>query len=1305
MTWHPLGPDFVFAPKHDPFKRLSRRNEYGRQGLVSYIAVDPTDAQTLYIAERPSSGGTSAFRTRDGGLSWTPLADSLQRVDPNVDPVCFAVNPDHPERIYMGTYGDSGVFVSTSRGDPGSWSARNAVPGNVRLLIVDPRTSATPATTVLYAATTTGVYRSPDGGTTWSQQVLAGDVWTLVAHMPPTGTAHFYAGVRQQGVFHTTDPTTAWTNLNAQGIGLPAYTPATTSNPQGSFDTVFVDLVRRAPDRVYAWLTNYVCDSGGANCSQVTTGIYTTSASTTSWTQIPVTTPPGPPGPGQGLYAWSFAVTPNSPGDGNNDVLLFGSLGVQRSIDSGRTWQNDGTWFHADQHAIAFWPPAPPAGTIPRTYIGNDGGIAVSTKFADPTVNVTAAPADYNEGFGFTNTYAWQNLDHGKQSSAVYQYNADAANPALSYIGCQDTGIAAGDSALGWRGIADADGGANAAAAGPNGVDVWASLGYFGGWAGFRILHTVDHGELAPSFANATSSGSMIAGSSNYVADLGGECLAGGDVQDANTTLSSAITAMAAAQAATVGSTANVLVGQPVTMEPGTANEETVYPSAKTATTFTAAFGVDHPAGSTVAPHRNFVFRIDRTAAATPISQSFRANGGVRAITRHPTDANQLACFTNDGRVWSTNVGSTAGPATVWTEAAASRPANPWIVGHAIAADGKAYVLLEASITVGAVTTPLFEVSTGTWLPQTVAGLPAGNFAFGKLVADPVTAGTLYAANGARVYSIALAGASWTFTDISAGLPGQWIYDLWTGTVGGGRAQKVLLRAAIPTRSIWELDVTPGAEEPALDLYVRDNFLDTGHLTPSLEGMQNPYNPTDPSDRVWHYQCADIKIDARQNAGSPGGSPFFQTDPESSTLPISHVIFDALRDNSQNLPQNDAAIVHAQVRNRSATAANGVRVWAVYCRAASPLPLFSQSPSQGNAFAFWDQFEVDGTITPNLPADSPWKSVGGPITLNGIDDANPQVASWNWAVPTLPTGDPGHYCMAVLVHSGLSGVGETTRMQIDEIAPTNRQVGQRNVHIGPPLPPSPVSEARGSPGSGAGGRAMEEYVEFHNPTRNQRKSDLLLDLRGLPPALGVTFRLSETGGTAALEGIDGVAASRTEAVPDRWRRGVRRSTSTGLLALLKRLLCLLLNFVRRLFGRHPRPCGAGDGRPLPPLQPTVYEADPGALVRIRGVEIPPLEFCAALLRVEVHSPLEPGSGYRFEVQQEVQERVIGGCTYIVSIGGEPKERPAPFFAPSHDPDLTPEERKELGGHDEPGRFVPPGAEEIIERRLDEQEKR
>jgi hypothetical protein len=63
--------------------------------------------------------------------------------------------------------------------------------------------------------------------------------------------------------------------------------------------------------------------------------------------------------------------------------------------------------------------------------------------------------------------------------------------------------------------------------------------------------------------------------------------------------------------------------------------------------------------------------------------------------------------------------------------------------------------------------------------------------------------------------------------------------------IGTAAAPKVLLRTGIPTRGVWELDVSPGAGDSALALYMRDNFLDIGRLPTPLEDVPIPYAPGD----------------------------------------------------------------------------------------------------------------------------------------------------------------------------------------------------------------------------------------------------------------------------------------------------------------------------------------------------------------------------------------------------------------------------------------------------------------------------
>ena len=66
-----------------------------------------------------------------------------------------------------------------------------------------------------------------------------------------------------------------------------------------------------------------------ATAPGVTFGLYTSGSAPTGF--APVTIVGVPPNPGApGIYCWAFAVAPNSPGNGTQDVLFFASTYLQR---------------------------------------------------------------------------------------------------------------------------------------------------------------------------------------------------------------------------------------------------------------------------------------------------------------------------------------------------------------------------------------------------------------------------------------------------------------------------------------------------------------------------------------------------------------------------------------------------------------------------------------------------------------------------------------------------------------------------------------------------------------------------------------------------------------------------------------------------------------------------------------------------------------------------------------------------------------------------------------------------------------
>jgi photosystem II stability/assembly factor-like uncharacterized protein len=1224
MAFLPIGPDFAFIPRDGNFKRLSRRNEAGAQGMVEQVYVDPTDPATIYVIARPGPAGwPTLFRSQDQGISWSSIADGLQKSEPQfVDVSSLAVNPVSTNIIYIGTYSGA-TYVSNDFG--ATWSARIAAGNNlmVRSLFVDARTAANAKTTVLYAATTKGIWRSQDGGSSWAQNWNGGDVLQVIGYTPQNGTAHFFATVFNVGLFHSTDPNNGWTNLNDGNI-----LPARDNNFPFNYYAIdyCLDTQNAGKIRVYAMMNTW-----GS-----TLGIFTANDPTSPWTNQNAMNPPAP---GQGSYTWGLAVAPNSLGDGATDVLFANNQHLVRSTDAGKSWTALGV-FHDDYHSTKFFGrgKAPPL-----LYFGCDGGLGMSDNFADTAF---AAPTDFDEGDIYSDLGVTQNLSHGLQNHGAIDVWSDPGAPALAYINCQDVGVIAGAGDLGWRSIDIVDAWAMTGALGMDGVKVfyyaavpnWLKMitdkGQFGNAAVIVLLDTAQQ-NMVPT--------------SNLQTDLGGQCLSGIWPRDPSPTLTADVTA-GMARVVTPSSMQFIQNGTMLFIE-----NESVTASKVTNTTFTADFANGHKGGMGIVLQRLFVVRVDQTGTARQISQDFNAQVGFgpSTVAFDPTNANNLYCATGPGRlfnadyeggnqrVFMTIAGINANSQTVWTEVGGmNKPNNMNITSITVDNAGNVYVMLNRRLTVtynmATFDTPLYQLTGNDWVPQPQAGLPAPTpSGFGPLRADPVQANTFYTSNGAKIHRLNLMNGSWNWTDISDGLPGAPIMDLSVVNIGTMNAPRVLLRAATSGRGAWERDVTANTVEPALFPFMRANFLDLRRLPACPNGIPNPYDPQNAAVHVFHYQSPDIKIDAAQL--DKNGAAFFQTDPE-APFPLSHVHFTLLKDNSDNVPQADSAWVHVQVHNRGTGAANAVQVWTLYANASAGVPSLSASPMNGNKFDFWGQFWNNGQIVPNLPADSPWKAFGKPQLLAGITATSPKVASWSWTVPTLPNGDPGHYCVAAFIHSPASPLVETGT-NFDDVTTHNPQTALKNVHFGPALSSGGGAGAGPAP-RGSGPRPwMREYVEFHNPTGHRRTISLALDLRGLPPQLAVAFRLSPLKTKQPIgQSITGLSHEE----PTQHHRAA-----------------LPIDEVKPAGGSKRSKRDRDDDRERPHhhhvlafrFAPELHRAAPSALVQVHGLELGPYEHGAMLLAVDNTGHLPAGHEYTFQVQQIIDERVVGGSVYSVRIAG------------------------------------------------------
>jgi hypothetical protein len=1060
--------------------------------MVAVVCIDPTDPATIYTLNQPSDDGRAAFRTRDGGNSWDSILDTLLEDDLSLVPFSIAVNPSRPEHLYLGA-GDR-LFVSFDQGDSWQRVASFAAQAQVYSIVFDPTTTANAATTVVLVGTSAGLFVTRDGGSSWVQAIddsnlpIASLVTSIKATFPqPEGTSTWYVAVSGIGIFRNSneaDLTRGWRNLNTVAVtNLP---------PAHTFDRILIDYTPRNANRLYAWFF----------AAGKSVGLFTTSNALSSWTlAAPTASLPSTSGD---YYTFAFAVAPNSPGDGENDVLFFTPRAFKRSVDSGATWADPAPSFHDDAHAFAFfWN----GGDFPLVYLGTDGGIGMSTGYADPSFDISKPPPNgFNEEAAVDPRNGWiQNLNHGLQASACRNHATPRDLPSLGYIVCQDTGMAAGVQ-RGWHNICDADAGSVAATPGADGVKVWYGIqvpsqtflctddgtltpnnvrvvlddggadisnsdqsfergldtgpdanGYAGVYVFDRSTTLQDPVSSGNQTATPASMRHIHAGTQLAISDpvSGDETVvvtaarrhnfdagfakphaAGVVISLTSTTSLTAPAGAGPAQWISVGSLAELSVGEQVQVG---GNEETVILATDIGRkAFQANLRAIHDAGSSVRVVEKFVVRLSPDGEATQISQNFSPLD-LRIVAAHPRDVGQVFCVTTDNSIWVTTQARTANAANVWT----TQPVDgtrfqgaPSIVSVAFDTQGFAYVLLSKASSVLGPTTALYQFVLSQWVAQPCSGLP--NDRLSQLVMDPIRPDNAYVVAGSNVFRGTLSDSVWTFENISSGSPRSGGLpkqveppQLTVANVGTSAHPKIILRASVFGRGLWERDATDGTGKPRSQVYIRKNILDQGWVIPPIE-RRHPFQTT---RFTTAFESPDMKFDVP--ASTAGKLPAYQTDGEVS-LPLSYVWFDELRDRRTELRSEETAWIHAQVHNRSLQPIGGLKVWGLYCVSQFGLPPLNALSNTSSTFDFWAQFTVDGQIVSALPGDAPWKTFGPPIALPPIDAENPQVASWQWKVPV--SFDLTNFCVIVFVH-GLGSPLRDTSVDALELAIRQRQVG------------------------------------------------------------------------------------------------------------------------------------------------------------------------------------------------------------------------------------------------------------------------
>jgi len=415
--WRSLGPYGVFGADNG-FAASASMLDIGR-----VAAIVPTTAGSLFIGT--ASGGV--WRSSPLSGYWSALTDDQC----NLTIGALTVDAADPNVLFAGTgeYNVNswgcGILRTTDGG--ASWARLGATDFRItsggiprgsasfgRIVVRRPAGGSV-ANTVVLGASNVGVFRSSDGGTTWSYVLKDGATASVVAH--PTQATTVFAGhsnyqtTSLRGVFKSTDNGVTWTQL-----------PPLPDIGTGEIDRVELATTVAAPDLVYVAVGN---PAGGL------AGLFVWDDAAGVWTHLAAGGLNGGSYSNDfGSQAWydlAIAVDPRNA----NRVYLAGIRGF-KSDDGGATFSPMGGELHVDWHSIAIDPRNPDL-----VYAGTDGGVFVSTD-------------DGN---------SWSSRNAGLAVTQFYPGISAAPNGSQIMGGSQDNGTHIYTGSTYWNGYLGGDGG------------------------------------------------------------------------------------------------------------------------------------------------------------------------------------------------------------------------------------------------------------------------------------------------------------------------------------------------------------------------------------------------------------------------------------------------------------------------------------------------------------------------------------------------------------------------------------------------------------------------------------------------------------------------------------------------------------------------------------------------------------------------------------------------------------------------------------------------------------------------------
>jgi photosystem II stability/assembly factor-like uncharacterized protein len=317
------------------------------------LAIDPQAPDTIYVG-----GYSGVFRSTDGGANWTntgvpfwlnPISYSVNPPNPSAG---LAVDPQSSAIVYAATLG-GGIFKSTDRAM--NWSAVNSGLSATEVFssAIDPHDPRT-----MYAATTTGLLKTTDGGASWS---AASSFQANQVAIDPQNTSTIYAGMRysQPGeIFKSTDGGATWNSLTrgaATGPGIGSFSGPLAVDPQNP-GALFVGGSLSSGAQSNPWGLFESTDGGstwthtsfgndvtavafdGQNAGTLYVGalwrVLKSTDEGSSWTDLSLPQDLVPDDCDECVPVRVLAVDPRKP----NTIYVGGTTGLWKSADGGASW-------------------------------------------------------------------------------------------------------------------------------------------------------------------------------------------------------------------------------------------------------------------------------------------------------------------------------------------------------------------------------------------------------------------------------------------------------------------------------------------------------------------------------------------------------------------------------------------------------------------------------------------------------------------------------------------------------------------------------------------------------------------------------------------------------------------------------------------------------------------------------------------------------------------------------------------------------------------------------------------------------